>query len=79
MLTCREIADFLMAYVDGDLSPAERQEFDRHLEVCPPCVHYLRNYRETIRLGKAAMDESSGGPIPEELVRAILSSRKAGG
>jgi anti-sigma factor RsiW len=67
-----------MAYIDGDLSPAEQAEFDAHLAECPRCVDYLRTYRETIRLGKSAFPRSEASvpqEVPEELVRAILSAR----
>jgi anti-sigma factor RsiW len=28
-----------VAYVLGSLSPGDRQAYERHLEVCPPCEH----------------------------------------
>jgi anti-sigma factor RsiW len=74
LLTCRELIDFLAAYVEGELAAAERAAFDRHLAVCPPCVDYLHGYRETIRLGKASETEIADA-APEELVAAILASR----
>ena len=51
-MTCRELTEFLIDYVDGTLSPDERARFDGHLARCPDCVTYLRNYEATIRLGK---------------------------
>jgi len=83
MITCKELVDFLMDYVENDLPPEQRAEFERHLAVCPrpPCVAYLESYRETIALGRAAM--TSPGPqaseaVPEELVQAILAARAKG-
>lgn len=78
-MTCREVNEFLGAYLDQELEAEERGEFERHLGRCPACVAYLENYRETIRLGRAALVESDppeGGEVPEDLVRAILASRK---
>jgi len=80
VLTCREIADFLMDYVSG-LLPAHRlAEFERHLAICPACVDYLRTYQATIRLSRAAFGSSTGDDlppaVPEELVRAILAARQ---
>ena len=49
-ISCREISEFLLAYLERDLDPDARAEFDRHLNLCPPCVHYLDGYRETIEL-----------------------------
>jgi len=76
-LTCREIADFLMAYDDGELPPPERAVFDAHLAVCPDCVAYLQSYRATVALGKQAFrDGDAATAVPERLVDAILAARK---
>lgn len=73
MLTCKELIEFLGAYVEGELAAEESARFDAHLAVCPHCVDYLHGYRESIRLGKAAFAEVD--EVPEELVDAILASR----
>ncbi len=78
-MTCRELADFLMDYLDGDLPPDVRLVFDQHLSVCPNCVAYVKTYRTTIELGQRAFDEDPVDPaagVPPELVRAILAARK---
>ena len=72
-MTCREVIGFIMEYLDGALSPRERSEFEKHLAVCHSCVAYLRTYQATIRLETATRIEDV--TVPEELVRAILSSR----
>ena len=81
-LTCREFAEFLMAYEDGELSPAERARFDDHLGACPDCVAYLESYRDTVALGRKAFadeDADARAAVPEDLVRAVLAARKRTG
>ena len=78
-LTCREVADFLMAYDDGELAPAERTAFDAHLAVCPDCVAYLQSYRATVALGRRAFadeDAAAAEVVPEEVVAAVLAARR---
>jgi len=78
-MTCRELADFLMDYLTGDLPADVRSAFDRHLTLCPNCVAYLRGYKATVELGRAAFanDEADATTeAPEDLVRAILAARK---
>ncbi len=78
-MTCRELAEFLMAYVEGELPAAQREEFDRHNADCPPCEAYMTTYRQTITLGKSICQDPEGPvpeDVPEELVRAILAARK---
>ncbi len=79
-MTCRDILEFLMQYLSGELTAEERAIFEEHLAICPPCVEYLKTYEETIKLGKAALSEPSESvcdEIPEELVQAILAARRS--
>lgn len=76
-LSCRDVADFLMAYLDRELDPSQRAAFDAHLAVCDECVRYLRSYDRTVRLAKAAgreVDEPTA--VPERLVRSIAAAKK---
>lgn len=73
-MTCQEITEFLMAYLDGELSDDRRDVFEEHLGECPDCVNYLNSYRETIRLSRNTADAPS--EMPEDLVRAILAARQ---
>jgi len=79
-ITCQELLDFLYLYLENELPPDRRHEFERHLAVCEACRSYIRQYEATIRLGKAAYASAGAGsevPVdtPEKLVQAILKSR----
>lgn len=77
-MTCRELIEFLDAYLNGELAVAERCDFERHLGVCRSCVNYLDTYKRTIGMGRAVfanLDSETPGEVPEELVRAILAAR----
>ena len=78
MMTCREILDFLMDYLDGGLSSAQRAVFEEHLAICTSCVAYLHNYQQTVKVGKSLAAADQGEDVPEELVEAILAARKEG-
>lgn len=80
-MTCREVIDYLMNYLDGELPAPERAEFERHLAMCPPCIDYLDAYKQTIHLGREACCGGTDAPstIPDDLVKAILAARSAGG
>jgi anti-sigma factor RsiW len=78
-ISCKELVDFLAAYLEDELEPARRSEFDRHMAVCPSCIHYVETYKATILMGKAALcgpDDAVPADVPEELVNAILAARK---
>lgn len=76
-LTCRQIIDFVQAFLDGELPPREQTIFELHLTLCPDCVNYLRSYQATRALSKLiGKDEPATSPISEDLIRAILAARK---
>jgi anti-sigma factor RsiW len=78
-VTCREVADFLMDYLDGQLASAVVSEFERHLELCESCRYYLAHYITATELGKRAFDDEDfaarSAGVPEELIQAILAAR----
>jgi anti-sigma factor RsiW len=83
-LTCREMADFLGDYFEGALPVDQKREFERHLSVCPPCIHYLESYKATVALAKQSCSDAAarGAPpadVPEALIQAILAARKRQG
>ena len=75
-MTCRELSEFLMQYVSGELSAAQRTVFEAHLASCPECLAYVQSYEATVRLAQRIDDhEAVAGSVPEKLVRAILAAR----
>ena len=75
-MTCRELAEFLLEYFDGDLSDATRRQFETHLAECPHCVAYLSQYRDTIRLVAAAGGDEFLSPMPAGLAHAIIAAAR---
>lgn len=79
-LTCRELADFIAGYLDRTLPPATAQEFERHLSICPSCVHYLDSYKRAVALGRDAMQplEAPAAAIaPKAILEAIRAAKNA--
>jgi anti-sigma factor RsiW len=78
-MTCKEVLDFLMDYLDGTMPFRQRRDFERHLAVCPSCVAYLDSYKKTVKLGKAALastDDPATSTVPEGLITAIRAAVK---
>jgi anti-sigma factor RsiW len=78
-VTCQEVAEFLMDYLNGELAQTQREVFEEHLGICPDCVAYLRSYELTIKAAKSACVPVQGPDskeVPEDLIRAILAARE---
>lgn len=73
-MTCRDLTEFLAAFVARDLSSDVQAAFERHLALCPNCRRFLQQYEQTVAAGRAACGCDDDAPVPDELVRAILSS-----
>ena len=75
MMTCRELTDFLSDYVGDELPQPVRRRFKFHLWMCRNCWIYVSQFRETVAAGKRVCDDAPvDGPIPEEVVQAIMGS-----
>ncbi len=79
-MTCRELVEFLTEHVAHALPADQRAVFERHLIDCEDCRHYLSSFQATIRLSRGAFCGSDDGipaDVPEALVVAVLSARRA--
>ena len=76
-MKCRELAEFLSDYVNGELPEDSRSHFEFHLSKCTNCHEYLVQYEVTIKAGRIACDEMSDEmqAIPDDLVKAVLAAR----
>lgn len=74
-ITCRELIDYIVDYVDGALDESAKLDFERHLEVCRSCRAYLETYRQTMSLTRIAVTDEPLEDVPEELVQSILARR----
>jgi anti-sigma factor RsiW len=78
-LTCRDVVEFMMNYIEGGLDARQRAELESHLTLCDDCVAYLRQYEDAVRVGKVAFERPEGpadSRLPKGLVQAILAARK---
>ena len=79
MINCRQFEDFILAYLEGELTDKQRFVFELHLKVCRECRDYLAAYRRTVEVSRRAFDVPDA-PVPEEvpedLVKAVLAARR---
>jgi len=76
-LTCKEVVEIVSDYLEGALSPEERERFDAHLTVCDGCHTYVEQMRETIRLTGMLTEEQV--PVEQrERLRQAFRDWKAG-
>ena len=76
-MKCRELAEFLSDYVNGELPLESRTHFEFHLSKCTNCHEYLVQYEITIKAGRIACGETSDEmpAVPDDLVKAVMAAR----
>ena len=80
MITCRQFEDFILAYLEDELTDRQKFIFEFHLKICRECRAYLAAYKRTIEVSKRAFDEPDQpvpDEVPEDLIKAILAARKS--
>jgi predicted anti-sigma-YlaC factor YlaD len=59
-LTCKEFVEIVTEYLEGSMSPEERDRFENHFRSCQGCQTYLEQMRQTIKMvGKLSEDHLS--------------------
>ena len=54
MMTCQDVIEVLIDYLDQVVTPEVAADLERHLAGCAPCRAYLATYRRTRALGAQA-------------------------
>ena len=78
-LSCRKVEEFLMAYLEKELNLLSRLRFQFHLAICSNCRNYMKEYQNTVALGKQVfsnLDESAAGNVPDDVLHAILDASR---
>lgn len=78
MLTCRQVEQFLMDYLERQVSLWTWCKFRFHLLMCSDCRQYLQDYRNAVALGRRIFDnpdDEAEGKVPEQILAAILKVR----
>ena len=66
---CKDCVDLLGEYIEGALPPDRAKALEDHLSTCPPCITFVRTYRATRRLCRAALVAD----MPHELMSSLSS------
>jgi anti-sigma factor RsiW len=49
-ITCREMVELLLDFLDNSLPPEQRAELEHHLRACPPCIAFIESYKLTVQV-----------------------------
>lgn len=72
-MTCREMAEYLSDYIDGELDASLRRAIDEHGGECPPCRAFVRTLRRTVEAVRA----QPRSPLPARLRDALAGALRS--
>ena len=75
MMTCRELVELLLDFLDGELPEERRRVLEAHLSLCQPCLNYLETYKVTIQLTRRLPDTPPPPELLERLKAALREER----
>ena len=66
-LTCQQVTDAIIDYVNADMDPVSARTFEAHLRDCPDCTAFLNTYRGTTRALRMLRYED----VPDEMRQRV--------
>ncbi|MFW5966071.1 MAG: anti-sigma factor family protein [Persicimonas sp.] len=70
---CSAALKHLVDYLEGELDEDEQRELESHFSDCPPCMRFLKSYRDTGKVCKKALQRS----MPPKMKGALLDFLRA--
>ncbi len=70
-LSCEDVNQFIIDYLEETIPPRTRSRFEAHISECPDCGPYFDQYLQTVDLVKEA--ETIQPQPPEELIALTLA------
>lgn len=75
-ITCQQLTEVITEYLEDTMPPADRAAFEAHLAICPGCVHYLEQMRQTVGAVKELRSEHVEATAPDDLLEAFRSWKR---
>ena len=77
-MDCNEFVEVVTEYLEGKLGEEDRARFEKHLDLCEPCVVYLEQIRQTLRATGKLKAEDLRPEALEKLLMVFRQWKKSG-
>jgi anti-sigma factor RsiW len=71
MMMCEQFVELVTEYLEDTMDADTRQRFEEHLALCPGCVTYLDQIRETVRQAGRLQPQDLSPAARDNLLRAF--------
>lgn len=66
MTECESIFEALSEYLDSELSEADCEALESHIQDCKPCVEFVESLRKSVKLGRGFRSQEPVPPLTAE-------------
>jgi anti-sigma factor RsiW len=70
-MDCENYVDLMTEYLEGDLSPHDRDAWEKHFADCPPCKDFFASFRSSLELVTYLRARPAPQPVRDRLHRVI--------
>jgi len=71
MMMCEQFVELVTEYLEDAMDADTRQRFEDHLALCPGCVTYLDQIRDTVRQAGRLQPQDLSPAARDHLLRAF--------
>ena len=75
-LTCKELTEVLIDYLEGVMPLEDRARFEVHLAVCDGCVTYVDQMRQAIATMRRLRPDDVEATAPDDLLEAFRAWKR---
>ncbi|MFN0060326.1 MAG: anti-sigma factor family protein [Planctomycetota bacterium] len=77
-LSCKSFTELVTDYLEDRLPATLRRDVEEHFKICPGCVNYLEQMRQTVQLVGSLGEESVPDETREKLLKKFRDWKKHG-
>lgn len=74
-MLCKDIVDNIMGYIEAELDYETLVELEKHLDMCPECMAFVRTYEKMLRLTGKLREKSFVTPDVRARLKQLLLSK----
>lgn len=67
----------IVAYIDGDLSPREEIELEKHFAVCCDCAEELNEQKKLLQALDFGLEDEEDFEIPEDFTKIVVANAQS--
>jgi anti-sigma factor RsiW len=74
-MLCKDTVDNIMGYIEAELDYETLVALEKHLDMCPECIAFVRTYEKMLRITGKLREKSFVTPDVRSRLKQLLLSK----